>query len=148
MKPPAKNGRWSKGTGVDPSGRTAEQDRRGGRPGGENMSSSTKNGRWAKGTSGSPFGRPVGSRHKADLSPEDILNRASEEVFRGCLQIAKATKNRALLRRLERMTEMMLSMSLRRIAGMGDDQLGVLCALGSKLGRKAPGTMSFKEIKQ
>ena len=63
------------------------------------------------------------------------------------MQIAKAFNNRALLRRLDRIREMGPSMSLRRIAAMGDNRVGVVGARESNLGGKAPRTMAFKEIK-
>ena len=105
----------------------------------------SSNRRRPKSTSGNPFAPPKGSRNRAKFSPEE---RAAEEIFRVCLQIAKITNNRALLRRMDRIREKGPSISLRRIAAMGEKPVGVVGARESNLGGKAPRTISFKEIQR
>ena len=104
--------------------------------------------RWPKANSGNPFGCPLGNRNRANPSPEDSLDRAAGEIFGFCLQIAKVTKNRALLRRLHRMTETLPSMSFRKIVAMRNNRVGVVCAREPNLGDKSPRTPGCKEIKQ
>lgn len=49
----------------------------------------TNNGRWAKGTSGNPSGRPPGSRNKATLIIEQLLEDESEQLARKLINLAK-----------------------------------------------------------
>ena len=51
--------------------------------------SQTNNGRWAKGTSGNPSGRPPGSRNKATLIIEQLLEDESEQLARKLINLAK-----------------------------------------------------------
>jgi len=103
--------------------------------------------RWPKANSGNPFGCPLGNRNQANPSPEDSTDRAAGEIFRFCLQIAKATKNRALLRRLDRMTEALPSMSFRKIAAMGDDPLALFAPENPIWAPRPQKIMSLRKMK-
>jgi hypothetical protein len=50
--------------------------------------STPQNGRWAKGISGNPGGRPPGSRNKATLAMESLLDGAGEKLINKALERA------------------------------------------------------------
>ena len=62
----------------------------------------TKNGKFTKGTSGNPSGRPAGSRNKATLVAEQLLDGESEQLIRKAVSLAKSGNVHALRLCLER----------------------------------------------
>src|SRR5438477_7668177 len=60
-------------------------------------------GRFKPGTSGNPSGRPAGSRNKATMAMEQMLDGEAENVFRKCLELAKKGHIGALRLCMERM---------------------------------------------
>jgi hypothetical protein len=65
--------------------------------------SRTKQGRWTKGTSGNPSGRPVGSRNRATLLVEQLLEADAEVIVHKTLELAKKGNIHALRLCLERL---------------------------------------------
>jgi hypothetical protein len=63
----------------------------------------TKPGRWAKGTSGNPSGRPKGSRNKATMMIEQLLEGEAEDLARKAVELAKKGDIQALRLCLERL---------------------------------------------
>lgn len=59
-------------------------------------------GRFAKGASGNPAGRPAGSRHKATLAVERLLDGEAEALTRKAIELALAGDGPALRLCLER----------------------------------------------
>lgn len=59
-------------------------------------------GRWQKGQSGNPRGCARGSRHKATLAAEALLNGEAQALTRKCIEMAKAGDTIALRLCLER----------------------------------------------
>jgi hypothetical protein len=55
-----------------------------------------KTGRWARGTSGNPAGRPPGSRNKATLLAEQLLEGEAEGLTRTVVALAKKGNSAAL----------------------------------------------------
>jgi hypothetical protein len=49
-----------------------------------------QNGRFEKGVSGNPRGRPLGSRHRATLAAEALLDGEAEKLTRKCVEMALA----------------------------------------------------------
>ena len=49
-----------------------------------------QDGRFAKGASGNPSGKPAGSRHKATLAAEALLDGEAEKLTRKCVEMALA----------------------------------------------------------
>ncbi len=60
-------------------------------------------GQFAKGTSGNPSGRPAGSRNKATLLMEALLEGEAEQLTHKAIELAKAGDTRALKLCLERL---------------------------------------------
>jgi hypothetical protein len=56
----------------------------------------TDNGRFVEGTSGNPSGRPPGSRNRATLLMEGLLDGEAEQLTRKAIDLAKAGDTRAL----------------------------------------------------
>ena len=61
-----------------------------------------KAGRWKKGASGNPAGRPSGSRNKATLVIEQLLDGEAEDLCRQAINLAKKGNIQALRLCLER----------------------------------------------
>ena len=62
----------------------------------------TKHGQFKKGTSGNPSGRPIGSRNRATLLAEQLLEGEAEQLIRQCVSLAKKGNIHALRLCLER----------------------------------------------
>ena len=56
----------------------------------------TTRGKFKKGTSGNPSGRPIGSRNKATLLAEQLLEGEAEELIRKTVELAKKGNIQAL----------------------------------------------------
>jgi len=63
----------------------------------------TKQGKFKKGTSGNPSGRPIGSRNRATLLAEQLLEGEAEPLIRQCINLAKKGNIHALRLCLERL---------------------------------------------
>jgi hypothetical protein len=61
-----------------------------------------KHGQFKKGTSGNPSGRPIGSRNRATLLAEQLLEGEAEPLIRECINLAKKGNIHALRLCLER----------------------------------------------
>src|SRR5512140_3599693 len=61
------------------------------------------NGRFVEGTSGNPAGRPRGSRNRATVLMERLLDGEAEELTRKTVDLAKAGDTRALALCLDRL---------------------------------------------
>ena len=61
------------------------------------------NGRFAKGTSGNPAGRPPGSRNRAALLMEALLEDEAEQICRKAVDLALKDNTRALQLCLDRL---------------------------------------------
>ena len=62
----------------------------------------TIKGRWAKGTSGNPAGRPTGSRNKATLYFEELLDGQGEALIKKAVELSLKGDTTALRLCLER----------------------------------------------
>ncbi len=58
--------------------------------------------RWRKGQSGNPHGRPLGSRHRATLLAENLLDGQTEELLQKTIDLALAGDSTALRLCIER----------------------------------------------
>src|SRR6516162_8157265 len=65
-------------------------------------SKSQQPGRWAKGVSGNPSGRPRGSRNKAALAMEALLEEGAEQLINKAMSMALAGDTAAMRLCLER----------------------------------------------
>ncbi len=63
----------------------------------------SQNGRFAKGASGNPTGRPPGSRNKATLLLEELLEDGGESIVRKTLELANSGNMQAARLILERL---------------------------------------------
>jgi len=104
----------------------------------------TNNGRWAKGTSGNPSGRPPGSRNKATLIIEQLLEDESEQLARKLINLAKEGDISALRLCMDRLAPVPKerNIHLDLIPGHTTEELAansqrVLTAIGE--GRITPG---------
>ena len=61
-----------------------------GKPKTKGLSAKTgrKQGRWTKGTSGNPDGRPMGSRNRATLAAQTLLDGEGERLTRKAIELA------------------------------------------------------------
>ena len=66
------------------------------------MPTKRTNGRFSKGTSGNPSGRPPGSRNRASLQMESLLEGDAEQLTRKAIELALAGDTTALRLCLER----------------------------------------------
>ena len=62
-----------------------------------------KQGRWTKGTSGNPDGRPMGSRNRATLAAQTLLDGEGERLTRKAIELALEGDRAALRLCLERL---------------------------------------------
>jgi len=60
------------------------------------ISNNKNNGQFVKGASGNPAGRPPGSRNRASLLMESLLEGEAEELTRKAIELAKKGDTRAL----------------------------------------------------
>lgn len=67
------------------------------------MNDDTKNQKFKKGTSGNPSGRPLGSRNKATLLVEQLLEGEAEQLIRKVLELALGGDLSALRLCMERL---------------------------------------------
>jgi hypothetical protein len=81
-------------------------------------------GNWPKGVSGNPAGRPRGSRHKATLAAEALLDGEAEALTRKAIEKAKEGDGAALRLCLERIVparkERAVSLELPKIETTAD----------------------------
>jgi hypothetical protein len=81
-------------------------------------------GNWPKGVSGNPAGRPRGSRHKATLAAEALLDGEAEALTRKAIEKAKEGDGVALRLCLERILparkDRLVSLELPKIETAGD----------------------------
>jgi hypothetical protein len=84
----------------------------------------TTTGKFPKGASGNPAGRPAGSRNKATLLCEQLLEGGAEELILKALQMAKSGDVRALALCLDRILpikrDRCINLELRPIQGPQD----------------------------
>jgi len=81
-------------------------------------------GNWPKGVSGNPSGRPRGSRHKATLAAESLLDGEAEALTRKAIEKAKEGDSTALRLCLERIIparkDRSVSIDLPKVETAGD----------------------------
>jgi len=91
------------------------------------------NGQFPKGTSGNPSGRPRGSRNRATLLMEALLEGEAEELTRKVIELAKAGDTHALRLCLERLMppgrDRLVCFALPPLQSADDFSLGVACIL-------------------
>ena len=103
-----------------------------------------KNGRFPRGKSGNPAGRPPGSRNKATLAAEQLLEGEAEQLTRTAIAMAKKGDIQALRLCLERLMpvrkERCLTLDLKPVQNSNELPLSfadVITAVGE--GRITPG---------
>ena len=91
------------------------------------------NGQFSKGTSGNPSGRPQGSRNRATLLMEALLEGEAEQLTRKVIELAKAGDTHALRLCLERLMppgrDRLVSFDLPPLQSADDLSLGVASIL-------------------
>lgn len=95
-------------------------------------------GRFAPGASGNPAGRPAGSRHKATLAVEALLEGEAEALTRKAIELALAGDGPALRLCLERVAPVRKGRPVRldlpavnTLADMADAQSAILAAMAA-----------------
>ena len=87
------------------------------------------NGRFAKGTSGNPAGRPPGSRNRAALLMEALLEGEAEQLCRKAVDLALKDNTRALQLCLDRLMpppkDRVVSFDLPKLQSLDDIPQGV-----------------------
>ena len=101
-------------------------------------------GRWCKGTSGNPDGRPLGSRHRATLAAEALVQERAAELVNAAISSAlggNATLLRALLDRILPRREAVIALDLPHVQTAADAVAG----LSALLAAVANGELSASE---
>ena len=65
--------------------------------------------RWPKGTSGNPAGKPKGTRHRATMAVQALLEGEAEALTRKCIELAQKGDTTALRLCMERLAPAMKS---------------------------------------
>ena len=109
-----------------------------------NKSTPPTGGKFKKGTSGNPSGRPLGSRNKATLLAEQLLDGEAEQLTRQVVNLAKKGNIQALRLCLERLIPIRKERSIeldlppaRNVAEIAASYQSILAAAGE--GRITPG---------
>jgi uncharacterized protein DUF5681 len=69
----------------------------------ENAGGDQDSSRWPKGTSGNPAGKPKGTRHKATMAVQALLEGEAEALTRKCIELAQGGDTTALRLCMERL---------------------------------------------
>ena len=109
-----------------------------------NKSTPPTGGKFKKGTSGNPSGRPLGSRNKATLLAEQLLDGEAEQLVQQVVNLAKKGDIQALRMCLERLIPIRKERSIelelppaRSMAEMAASYQSILAGVGE--GRITPG---------
>jgi hypothetical protein len=98
-----------------------------------------------KGKSGNPAGRPEGSRHKASLAAEVLLDGEAEAITRKCIEMALDGDATAMRLALERIMPIRrgrpVKFDLPPVASIND----IVAAVGSILHAVAGGVLTVEE---
>jgi hypothetical protein len=91
-------------------------------------------GRWCKGTSGNPDGRPLGSRHRATLAAEALVQERAGEIVSAAINGALAGDTsllRALLDRILPRREAAVAVDLPNMQSAEDAVAGLSTLVGA-----------------
>jgi hypothetical protein len=98
-----------------------------------NLESNKKQGKFAKGVSGNPAGRPPGSRNRATLLMEALLEGEAEQLTRKTIELAKEGDIQALRLCLDRLMppgrDRFVNFELPPINSLEDISLGTMAVL-------------------
>jgi hypothetical protein len=101
---------------------------------GPDDSSRDERGRWRPGTSGNPDGRPLGSRHRATLAAEALVQERAAELVSTAINGAlsgNTTLLRALLDRILPRREAVVALDLPDMQTAADAVAGLSALLGA-----------------
>src|SRR5213593_3742392 len=79
----------------------------------ENTGRKQERSRWPKGVSGNPAGKPKGSRHKATMAVQALLEGEAEALTRKCINLAQGGDTTALRLCMERLAPAMKSRAVQ-----------------------------------
>jgi hypothetical protein len=100
---------------------------------------------FTKGRSGNPAGRPEGSRHKASIAIDALLENESEEIGRVCIQRAKEGDPVALRLAMERISPVRRGRPVKFDMPPIVNSTDVVTAIGSLLNAVAAGQLTADE---
>ena len=111
----------------------------------ENTGRKQERSRWAKGVSGNPAGKPKGTRHRATVAVQALLDGEAEALTRKCIELAKEGDTTALRLCMERLAPAMKSRAVNLTLPVAETAADILKAQSATIQAMAAGDITPDE---